>query len=243
MSSDLLLHSQDWLHVLELGIALVLSALIGLEREIRAKSAGLRTHTLVGTGAALFMLVSKFGFDDLASHADVSLDPSRVAAQVVSGIGFIGGGLIFVRTDAVRGLTSAATVWLTAAVGMAAGAGLLILAISATAAHFAVTIGFPWIARRLPRSGTAPSTVDLLYVAGVGTLSRALEEATRREFVVAQVQVDPPDRPDGLSVDGDVRHVRFVLVGKGPVSPLAGAIDSLDGVLEVRAVDANADVE
>jgi putative Mg2+ transporter-C (MgtC) family protein len=243
MASDLLQHADDGLHVLELAIALVLSTLIGLEREVRAKSAGLRTHALVGTGAALFMLVSKFGFDDLATHADVSLDPSRVAAQVVSGIGFIGGGLIFVRSDAVRGLTTAATVWLTAAVGMAAGAGLLILAVSATAAHFVVAIGFPWLARRLPRSGTAPSTVDLLYVAGVGTLSRALEEATRRDFIVAQVQVDPPDRPDGLTTSSDVRHVRFVLVGKGPLSPVAGAIENLDGVLEVRAVDANADVE
>jgi putative Mg2+ transporter-C (MgtC) family protein len=243
MSSNLLLHDQDWLHVLELVIALLLSASIGLEREIRAKSAGLRTHTLVGTGAALFMLVSKFGFDDLTVHADISLDPSRVAAQVVSGIGFIGGGLIFVRSDAVRGLTTAATVWLTAAVGMAAGAGLLILAVSATIAHFAVTIGFPWIARRLPRSATAPSTVDLLYVAGVGTLSRALEEATRRDFVVAQLQVDPPDRGGGGAMHSDVRHVRFTLVGKSPVAELAGAIDALDGVLEVRAVDANADVE
>jgi putative Mg2+ transporter-C (MgtC) family protein len=79
---------------MELSIALVLSALIGLEREVNAKSAGLRTHTLVGTGTALFMLVSKFGFDDLMNVSAISLDPSRVAAQVVSGIGFIGGGLI-----------------------------------------------------------------------------------------------------------------------------------------------------
>lgn len=242
MSTDSLFHAGDWVHVGELGIALVLTALIGLEREWHAKSAGLRTHTLVGTGAALFMLVSKFGFDDLLSE-HVALDPSRVAAQVVSGIGFIGGGLIFVRSDAVRGLTTAATIWLAAAVGMAAGAGLLVLAVAATVVHFLVTVGFPWLSRRLPRSATAPSTVDLLYQAGIGTLSRALEEATRRDFIVAQVQVDPPDRPAGIGAGTDVRHVRFVLVGKEPISPLAGAIAGLDGVLEVTAVDANADVE
>jgi hypothetical protein len=83
----------------ELALAFMLSSLIGVEREWRQKSAGLRTHALVGTGAALFVLVSKYGFTDvLGSH--VILDPSRVAAQVVTGIGFIGGGLIFVRGDA-----------------------------------------------------------------------------------------------------------------------------------------------
>jgi putative Mg2+ transporter-C (MgtC) family protein len=107
----------------ELGLAFLLSSLIGVEREWRQKSAGLRTHTLVGVGAALFVLVSKYGFSDvLGSH--VTLDPSRVAAQIVSGIGFIGGGLIFVRGDAVKGLTTAAIVWVTAAIGMACGAGL-----------------------------------------------------------------------------------------------------------------------
>ena len=80
---------------------------------------------MVGVGSALFMLVSKFGFADVSNGSTVILDPSRVAAQVVSGIGFIGAGLIFVRRDDVRGLTTAASIWLTAAIGMAAGAGLL----------------------------------------------------------------------------------------------------------------------
>lgn len=243
MSSDSLFHSGDWLHLFELGIALVLSALIGLERELHAKSAGLRTHTLVGLGAALFMLVSKHGFGDVIVLTGVSLDPSRVAAQVVSGIGFIGGGLIFIRRDAVRGLTSAATVWLTAAVGMAAGAGLLVLSVAATIAHFFVVYGLSALSRKLPRSRTAPSTVDLVYVAGAGTLSRALEEATRRDFVVAQVTVDPPDRPSGWPTEGDIRHVRFIVVGTAAVSGLAAAIEGLTGILQVRAVDANADVE
>ena len=86
-------------------LALVLSALIGLEREVRAKSAGMRTHTLVGFGSAVFVIVSKYGFADLLGTDHIALDPSRIAAQIVSGIGFIGGGLIFVQRDVVRGLT------------------------------------------------------------------------------------------------------------------------------------------
>src|SRR3954462_7722458 len=115
-----------------LSLALVLSTVVGLERELRQKSAGLRTHTLVGVGAAVFMLVSKYGFSDVVSAGTVTLDPSRVAAQVVSGIGFIGAGVIFVKRSGVRGLTTAAAIWLTAAVGLAAGAGLVALAVGAT---------------------------------------------------------------------------------------------------------------
>ena len=115
---------QSSIQLAELALAFVLSALIGLEREIRQKSAGLRTYTLVGVSSALIMLVSKYGFTDILENGRVVLDPSRVAAQIVTGIGFIGGGVIFVRKDIVRGLTTASIVWLTAAVGMAAAAGL-----------------------------------------------------------------------------------------------------------------------
>ena len=92
---------------IELGIAFALSAAIGLEREIRKKSAGLRTYTVVGTTAALFLLISKYGFTDVLVDGKIVLDPSRVAAQIVTGIGFIGAGLIFVRGDRVAGLTTA----------------------------------------------------------------------------------------------------------------------------------------
>ena len=127
----------EWSLLLPLLLALALSAVIGLEREIRAKAAGLRTHTLVGLGTAVFTLVSRYGFDGSGGGL-VPFDPSRIAAQVVTGIGFIGGGIIFVRRDAVRGLTTAATVWVTAAVGMAAGAGLPLLAVAATVGHLLV---------------------------------------------------------------------------------------------------------
>ncbi|MGC1869521.1 MAG: MgtC/SapB family protein [Acidobacteriaceae bacterium] len=136
----------------ELGIAFLLSAAIGLEREIRHKSAGLRTYTVVGTAAALFLLISKYGFSDVLVADRIVLDPSRVAAQIVTGIGFIGAGLIFVRGDRVAGLTTAATVWLVTGIGMACGAGLPWLAVAATVAYFIVALVFPLILRVLPGS-------------------------------------------------------------------------------------------
>jgi putative Mg2+ transporter-C (MgtC) family protein len=142
---------------IELGTAFLLSAAIGLEREIRHKSAGLRTYTVVGTSAALFLLISKYGFGDVLVDGRVVVDPSRVAAQIVSGIGFIGAGLIFVRQDSVKGLTTAATVWLVTAVGMACGAGLPWLALAVTGAYFVVAFIFPLLLRLLPG---APAPVE-----------------------------------------------------------------------------------
>ena len=140
----------------ELGTAFVLSAAVGLEREIRQKSAGLRTYTIIGTIAALFLLISKYGFTNVLADGRVVLDPSRVAAQIVSGIGFIGAGLIFVRGDRVKGLTTAATVWLVTGIGMACGAGLPLLALAVTCAYFIVAFVFPLVLRLLP--GTPDST-------------------------------------------------------------------------------------
>ena len=119
--------------------------LIGLERELQGKSAGIRTQTIVGTAAALILLVSKYGFSDVLVPGTVEVDPSRVAAQIVSGIGFLGAGIIIFRRGSVHGLTTAAAIWESAAIGMAAGAGLLLLACTVTAMHFLVVVGFmPW---------------------------------------------------------------------------------------------------
>ena len=109
-----------------MALAMVLGFAIGFERKLRFKEAGTRTHTIMCVGACLYMLISKYGFGDEA-------DAARVAAQIVSGIGFLGAGMIFHHKQTVHGLTTAAGVWATAAVGMAAGAGLWILAIGATA--------------------------------------------------------------------------------------------------------------
>jgi putative Mg2+ transporter-C (MgtC) family protein len=183
------LPGQGLLQIGELGLAFVLSALIGIEREIRHKSAGLRTYTLVGLAAALIMLVSKYGFMNILVNDRVVLDPSRIAAQIVTGIGFIGGGLIFVRRDSVRGLTTAAIVWLTAAIGMACGAGLPVLALVVTAGHFIVVFAFPIVARHLPRSRWTPSLIQISYKDGREILRDVLIACTNHDFAVSHLQV------------------------------------------------------
>jgi putative Mg2+ transporter-C (MgtC) family protein len=119
-----------------LGLAALLGGIIGIERQFREREAGLRTHMLVAVGAALFTVVSAFGFHDVlagGSGAFVRLDPSRIAAQVVTGIGFLGAGAIIRQGLSIRGLTTAATLWAVAAIGMATGAGLYDAAIITTA--------------------------------------------------------------------------------------------------------------
>ena len=115
-----------WVEVLiRVGLAAVLGGAIGLEREIREREAGLRTHMLVSVGAALFTLVSAYAWTDFrfSTPEGVVFDPTRIAAQVVTGIGFLGAGAIIRQGLSVRGLTTAATLWVVAAIGMAAGVG------------------------------------------------------------------------------------------------------------------------
>ena len=112
--------------ILRIAIGGLLGALIGLERHLRAKEAGIRTHFLVGLGSALFMVISQYGFSD-AEH----FDAARVAAQVVTGMGFLGAGLIIFHKNSLRGLTTAAGVWVVSAIGLASGAGMFWLAAAA----------------------------------------------------------------------------------------------------------------
>jgi len=105
--------------ILRLGVAAVLGGFVGLERERLEWAAGMRTHALVSLGSALFMVVSIFGFSDILNQQHVILDPSRVAAQVASGIGFIGAGTITLRREVVKGLTTAASIWAAAAMSLA----------------------------------------------------------------------------------------------------------------------------
>src|SRR5580765_588767 len=110
--------SLDWLDVLfRLAVAAGLGAAIGLERELDEKAAGLRTHMLVALGSALFTLVSAYGFSEFIGKDHVSFDPARIAAQIVTGIGFLGAGVILRSGFTVRGLTTAASLWLVAAIG------------------------------------------------------------------------------------------------------------------------------
>lgn len=237
------LNSEGWRQVAELALALVLSAAIGMEREIRQKNAGLRTHTLVGVGAALFMLISKYGFTDVLEPRLVVLDPSRVAAQVVTGVGFLGAGIIFVRRDAVRGLNTAASIWVTAAIGSAAGAGLPVLAALATGIYFIVALAFPAITRRLPRSATAISALRVTYPDGRGILRAVIAETTSRGFAIDDMATESIGPQPGAPGDDTARRptvqVTLHVHGRQPVTELATALSELEDVRAVLATDAN----
>ena len=113
-----------WEYILRLMLSALFGGVIGLEREIRLKGAGIRTHLIVCFASCMMMLVSKYGFFDMLSYEGVGVDPGRIAAGIVTAIGFLGAGTIFSRTQGVTGLTTAAGLWATVGVGMSAGAGL-----------------------------------------------------------------------------------------------------------------------
>ncbi len=114
----------QWEYLLRIVLAGFCGAIIGIERSHRHKEAGLRTHIILAMGAALVVIVSKYGFFDVVTHEGIRLDASRIASNIITGVSFIGAGMIFVRGGSVRGLTTAAGIWTTAAIGMALGAGM-----------------------------------------------------------------------------------------------------------------------
>ena len=138
-----------WDFVWRLVLAALFGTIIGLDREYREKEAGFRTHFLVSLGSALMMIVSQYGFSEILTPDGVSLDPSRIAAQVVSGIGFIGAGTIIFNHQIVRGLTTAASLWATAGIGLTAGAGMSWLALAATILTLVALEGLSLVFRSL----------------------------------------------------------------------------------------------
>lgn len=182
--------------------------MIGLEREFREREAGLRTHLLVAVGAALFTIVSAFGFHDVLSNDPrvlIRLDPSRIAAQVVSGIGFLGAGAIIRRGVSIRGLTTAATLWVAAAIGMAAGAGLYAVAVITTAIALLALWPLRFIAFRAierVRPETDRLTIELRPGASVAPLLAEIPHVHRFEVADERdrrvVQLESPDVGDDL---------------------------------------------
>ncbi len=177
--------------ILRLVMAAVLGSLIGLERERLNWTAGLRTHMLVCVGAALFMLVSAYGFFDIleSDTPNVELDVSRVAAQVVSGIGFLGAGTIIFRNKIVRGLTTAASLWTVAAVGLAVGGGLYLAAISATALILLILAGLRPLERYFFRH-RRPRQLLLTTQMGGLSLSSIEQVLTAAQLTIQQISVE-----------------------------------------------------
>lgn len=215
-----------------LSCSFVLSGVIGVERELRQKSAGARTHILVGMGSALFTLVSAYGFSHLLGD-DVVLDPSRIAAQIVSGIGFLGAGVIFVRQNIVSGLTTAASIWVTAAVGMACGAGMPIIAALTVGFYLLAVTVVTWVVRRLPHYSQT-QLYSVRYADGRGVLRDILRSASDLGYESALYHTKRQEGEEGAVVEASMRFSRHQ---SNTNEDLLRRLSELDGVIEVRAVE------
>jgi len=212
---------------LRLGTATVLAGLVGLDRERRESSAGMRTHALVGMSACLLMIVSAFGFADILGTANVVLDPSRIAAQVVTGIGFLGAGTIIARGSFVRGLTTAASVWSVAAIGLAVGGGMYWAGVVATVISLILLAVMRPVERRLDRRWRK-QTVNALYDAKTASLDGVLEALRRINLNAIQVTVEK--QPDGIH-----HQVQITLDEHGETA-LQNALQALTRVDGVQSV-------
>jgi len=224
--------------IVELFAAFGLTSLIGLEREIQGKAAGLRTQTIVGTAAALIMLISKYGFSDVLAAGTVMVDPSRVAAQIVSGIGFLGAGIIITRRGAVHGLTTAAAVWESAAIGMAAGAGLLLLAVMVTGIHFVIILGFMPVARRLAARLSGSIRMQITYEEGRSVMKELLTTCDRRRWQLTEMAAYPG--LDAMEVSEQQSSAVLTLAGTG-VNQAPLVLAGIPGVLSIRQLEEDPD--
>lgn len=172
--------------ILRLFLAGIMGAVIGLDREYRAKEAGYRTHFLVSLGSALIMIVSQHGFGEILDTPNVNLDPSRIASQVVTGIGFIGAGTIILHKQIVRGLTTAAGIWATSGIGLAIGAGMYTLGISAT---ILTLIGLEVLSFLFKSVGMKSSAVEF-STENKETLNQLVKKFNSKDFLIVSFQMD-----------------------------------------------------
>ncbi len=219
-----------WPHVLlRLFVAAVLGGAIGMERELRERGAGLRTHLVVCVGSALFTLVSAYGFRDFmaaGSAASGRIDPTRIAAQIVSGIGFLGAGAIIRQGLSVRGLTTAATLWLVAAIGMASGAGYYDAAIIATLGGL-LTLGPLRIASYRVVHRFRPEVDRLLVeIAAGGSPAPLIDAIEGRGGRVVSLDVAQEGDRRSIAVDVELHETE--------APAIVASVAEVDGVIEVR---------
>jgi putative Mg2+ transporter-C (MgtC) family protein len=216
--------------LLRLAVAAALGGAIGFERELREREAGLRTHLLVSVGAAVFTLVSAYGFADFdyGVETGITLDPTRIAAQIVTGIGFLGAGAIIRQGLSIRGLTTAATLWVVAAIGMAAGAGYYSPAVLATLIVLLSLWPLRIVSHRLlvrirpeegrlvvtlPPGASAAPLLDLLERFGARIDTLELEDGEGGRLVAATVHLDDRERAgemvERVTAMADVRRVEW----------------------------------
>lgn len=194
-----------WDFALRLFVAGAMGVLIGLEREYRAKEAGYRTHFLVALGSALMMIVSQYGFMEVLRTDLIRLDPSRIAAQVVSGIGFIGAGTIILQKQIVRGLTTAAGIWATSGIGLAVGAGMYAVGISAT---LLVLLGLETLSYFFKSIGLRNMMIDF-FTDDKEVIKRVSKKFNTRNYVVVSYEMT-----EAYTNGKNVYHVSMVVKAK-----------------------------
>lgn len=217
--------------ILRLVLSAFLGSLVGLDRERLDWVAGLRTHMLVCMGATIFMIVSAFGFADILGYPNIVLDPSRIAAQVVSGVGFLGAGTIILRQQIVYGLTTAASLWAVAAVGLSVGGGLYVMALSATALILIILAGIKPIERHLfasRRRRTLTLLIDRRN-ASLLEIEAALEETGLRP---QHILIRRGDNPEEDRVQITLSHAQDNIL-----LPLAERLRRISGVREINDSD------
>jgi putative Mg2+ transporter-C (MgtC) family protein len=215
-----------WGHiVLRLGVAAVLGAAVGAEREFRERQAGLRTHLVVSVGSALFTIVSAYGFTEWGHK----VDPTRIAAQIVTGIGFLGAGAIIRQGLSVRGLTTAATLWLVAAIGMAAGAGYWEAAVIAAVGALLTLWPLRIVAYRIMTRFRPALDRLLVQVPAGGSPVPVIEALERQGARVVSLEI---------ATEGDRRSMAVdVEILRGTAPAVVAAVAEIDGVLEVQWTD------
>ncbi len=214
--------------LLRLGLAVLLGAVIGLERERGERSAGLRTLALVSLGSALFMIISAYGFSEFSGNSAIGFDPARIAAQVVTGIGFLGAGTILLRRNTVRGLTTAAAIWAVAAIGLACGLGQIVIALIATALTLIVLAALRPVETLLfprQRSHALRLRVDS---SAVGSILTKLREICAREHI----SFDMLEVRD--SRHGDIIEARCRIGAQTDIGQVLAEIRGLPGVHAAR---------
>ncbi len=215
--------------IARIAVAAAVGVGLGIEREVRGQPAGMRTHGLVACGAAIFTLAGAYGFSDI--HRGPNVDPMRVAAQVASGIGFIGGGVILKEGASVRGVTTAASLWAAGALGLLVGAGLLAEAVASLGIILVMLVGLRYL-RELagPRLGIGLRIVTMQYEQGHGTLRPLLDALRAAGASVEDVWID-----DATASGASVRAVR-VVVRTAHVAALGRAVAEIGTLSEVQDV-------
>jgi putative Mg2+ transporter-C (MgtC) family protein len=220
-----------WEGLVRLSLAALLAGAIGIERELREQEAGLRTHMLVCVGATMFMIVGVYGWSDfqLSNNIGVVVDPSRVASYVVSGIGFLGAGAIIRHGINVRGLTTAASLWVVAAIGVAVGAGMYEFAIATTA--LVILALWPLSAFKRSLAGKRADAKRLAVTLEAGSsVVAALAVIEESGYELESVE---------LGEDEDARHLDVVLetAAEADLGELLDGLSALDGVRSARLAD------